>query len=172
MVGEDRSIRPTTIEDIVEELTADSSVKNQLMYELEQTIQLSDWTEKHVDIPKSRRHLSYEQLESSITEGHLYHPCYKARSGFPCLIIKLSDQKENVHLSFIGRRQEEKMCNYVSRKTNRFLGGRIREQPLSSFIANPLISRRKFERVYIRSNSSVAVEGIADDWDSTIDRKK
>ncbi|KIP21463.1 Aerobactin synthase IucC [Anoxybacillus ayderensis] len=82
MVGEDRSIRPTTIEDIVEELTADSSVKNQLMYELEQTIQLSDWTEKHVDIPKSRRHLSYEQLESSITEGHLYHPCYKARSGF------------------------------------------------------------------------------------------
>ncbi|WP_297988626.1 IucA/IucC family protein [uncultured Anoxybacillus sp.] len=85
MVEENRSIQSAAIEDIVEELAANSSAKNQLMHELKQTIQLSDWTEKYVDIPKSRMHLSYEQLESSITEGHLYHPCYKAWTGFSFL---------------------------------------------------------------------------------------
>lgn len=82
LLGEDGLLHEAAIEQLVCELTDDAHVKYELIRELQQTIRLSDWTEKHIHFPKSRRALSYEQLESAITEGHPYHPCYKARIGF------------------------------------------------------------------------------------------
>ena len=55
----------------------------QLLLELEQTIRLCRWNEQYLPIcERIRRNLSYVALESAIHEGHLYHPCFKARTGF------------------------------------------------------------------------------------------
>ncbi|MGH1542258.1 MAG: IucA/IucC family protein [Arenicella sp.] len=57
-------------------------VKKQLLQELQQTITLCDWNTQQAPFYKERRHLSYRELESAIDEGHPYHPCFKARTGF------------------------------------------------------------------------------------------
>ncbi|WP_043887986.1 IucA/IucC family protein [Methylophaga thiooxydans] len=53
-----------------------------LQQELQQTITLSDWNAMHLHRATTRRHLSSQQLEQLLDEGHLYHPCFKARTGF------------------------------------------------------------------------------------------
>ncbi len=67
---------------IVHELIINQSVKQQLWQELEQTIKLCDWNHQQNSTLLSRRHLHYRELESAIDEGHPYHPCFKARTGF------------------------------------------------------------------------------------------
>lgn len=81
-VHHDGTQTETTIEELAEDLIADPEKKSQLINELEQTILLSEWNETHLMHSISRRNFSYEDLESEIWEGHPYHPCYKARSGF------------------------------------------------------------------------------------------
>ncbi|KAF0823636.1 IucA/IucC family protein [Cytobacillus firmus] len=81
-VHHDGSRTETTIEELAEDLIADQKKRSQLINELEQTILLSEWNETHLMHSISRRNFSYEELESEIWEGHPYHPCYKARSGF------------------------------------------------------------------------------------------
>ena len=86
--GSIRSVHPdgsrteTAIVELAEDLIAVPEKMNQLINELEQTILLSEWNETHLMHSMSRRNFSYEELESEIWEGHPYHPCFKARSGF------------------------------------------------------------------------------------------
>lgn len=53
-----------------------------LQEELAQTVLLSEWNQSHLNLPHQRRNLSASKLEQAIDEGHLYHPCYKARTSF------------------------------------------------------------------------------------------
>ncbi|WP_214721258.1 IucA/IucC family protein [Exiguobacterium sp. s192] len=50
-----------------------------LRLELRQTVQFADACPTY---PEPRTHLSYEQLEQALIEGHPYHPCFKSRIGF------------------------------------------------------------------------------------------
>lgn len=73
----------TSMEELAEDLVSeDPEKKNRLIRELEQTAMLVEWNETHLESARSRRALSYEELESEIWEGHPYHPCFKARTGF------------------------------------------------------------------------------------------
>ncbi len=69
------------LRDIVLHLTTNRKLQDCLLEELNQTILLGEWNEKNIEQP-CRRGLSYEELESAIVEGHPYHPCFKARTGF------------------------------------------------------------------------------------------
>lgn len=55
---------------------------DKLQEELTQTILLSEWNQSHLQTPLQRRDLSASKLEQLIHEGHLYHPCFKARTSF------------------------------------------------------------------------------------------
>ncbi|WP_110112454.1 IucA/IucC family protein [Bacillus sp. CGMCC 1.16541] len=82
-IEKDGSLVEIALEQLVEELTSEQSTKARLLNELEQTIRLTEWNELNLAPPLgSRRELSYEELESEIIEGHPYHPCFKARTGF------------------------------------------------------------------------------------------
>jgi siderophore synthetase component len=72
---------PEPIREIVSQLSNDHKIQDSLIEELHQTILLGDWNEKNLEQP-CRRELSYEEMESAIMEGHPYHPCFKARTGF------------------------------------------------------------------------------------------
>ena len=68
---------------IVMSLPVSDARREQLLIELEQTIRLCHWNEQHLPIAEIlRRNLGYAALESAIHEGHPYHPCFKARTGF------------------------------------------------------------------------------------------
>ena len=69
------------IRDIVLQLTTNQKIRNSLLEELNQTILLGEWNEQNID-KQCRRGLSYQEMESAIMEGHPYHPCFKARTGF------------------------------------------------------------------------------------------
>lgn len=78
--GQFREIR---IEELIYSLDISSQTKSRLLGELMQTIALCRWNSHHLDHHlKPRRNLNFAQLESAITEGHLYHPSFKARTGF------------------------------------------------------------------------------------------
>lgn len=53
----------------------------QLTFELEQTLDFSVWNDSNLP-PRPRRDLPFAQLDSAMDEGHPYHPCFKARTGF------------------------------------------------------------------------------------------
>ncbi len=75
--------REARLQDVICNLETDELAKERLLGELMQTIALCRWNTTHLDHHiKSRRQLSFPQLESAITEGHLYHPSFKARTGF------------------------------------------------------------------------------------------
>lgn len=67
---------------LVRGLPGKPGATEKLLQELEQTIAFCRWNQDNLDIMTSRRELSYTELESAIREGHTYHPCFKARSGF------------------------------------------------------------------------------------------
>lgn len=67
---------------LINALPASDATKDQLLKELSQTIGFSEWNDAHLTPIKSRRDLNYSALESAILEGHPYHPCFKARTGF------------------------------------------------------------------------------------------
>ncbi len=67
---------------LVADLPTEQSVKNRLLLELNQTIKLSRWNQQNLTRIKDRRALNCNELESAIDEGHPYHPCFKARTGF------------------------------------------------------------------------------------------
>ncbi|MFY0640459.1 MAG: hypothetical protein JXR16_05375 [Bermanella sp.] len=75
--------RECRIEELICHLDTDSDTKVRVLGELMQTIALCRWNTQYLDHNKKpRRELSFAQLESAITEGHLYHPSFKARTGF------------------------------------------------------------------------------------------
>lgn len=69
------------LKDIVLNLITNRKIQDNLIEELNQTILLGEWNEKNIEQP-CRRGLPYEEMESAIIEGHPYHPCFKARTGF------------------------------------------------------------------------------------------
>ncbi|MFJ6266583.1 IucA/IucC family protein [Lysinibacillus xylanilyticus] len=81
-VEKDETILEATLEDLVDELLSTHSDKARLLNELRLTSKLCEWNDRHLQMPKSRRNSSYEELESEIIEGHPYHPCFKSRTGF------------------------------------------------------------------------------------------
>lgn len=75
--------REARLQDILCNLETNDAAKERLLGELMQTIALCRWNTRHLTHHLSpRRHLSFGELESAITEGHLYHPSFKARTGF------------------------------------------------------------------------------------------
>jgi 3,4-dihydroxybenzoyl-citryl-spermidine/N-citryl-spermidine--spermidine ligase len=78
----DQTCKEATIAELAEDLVADPVKRSVLEKELQQTVQLSEWNEAHLPLPPSRRTSSFEELESELWEGHPYHPCFKARTGF------------------------------------------------------------------------------------------
>jgi len=78
-----REYRECRIEELICHLDTDSDTKMRVLGELMQTIALCRWNTRHLQHHLSpRRQQSFAQLESAITEGHLYHPSFKARTGF------------------------------------------------------------------------------------------
>jgi siderophore synthetase component len=71
-----------SLPELVEQLPTSVALKQKLLTELIQTMKLCYWNQLNLNKPLSRRALSYTQLESAIDEGHPYHPCFKARTGF------------------------------------------------------------------------------------------
>lgn len=70
-----------TLGAIIPSLPGTGITRGKLLGELEQTIAFSEWN--HCNLPlKNRRTLSLVELEGAINEGHPYHPCYRARTGF------------------------------------------------------------------------------------------
>lgn len=57
-------------------------VREQLTIELTQTVRLCHWNSQHLARLPSRRQLHFAELEAALDEGHPYHPCFKARTGF------------------------------------------------------------------------------------------
>lgn len=71
-----------TVENVINALVTSDSTKQTFIRELQQTILLCQWNQDNLPKPLSRRHHHYLELESSIDEGHPYHPSFKARTGF------------------------------------------------------------------------------------------
>lgn len=71
-----------TVENVINALVTSDSTKQTFIRELQQTILLCQWNRDNLPKPLSRRHHHYLELESSIDEGHPYHPSFKARTGF------------------------------------------------------------------------------------------
>ena len=71
-----------SISDVIQALPASVAVLQKLQGELEQTVKLCQFNALHMLQADSRRQLSYHELESALHEGHPYHPCFKARTGF------------------------------------------------------------------------------------------
>ncbi|MEO9337281.1 IucA/IucC family protein [Mesorhizobium sp. SB112] len=87
-------IRPETIEqqagnnwvrpaigDLVSSLKGSAEHRAQLLFELEQTLGFTAWNNDNLP-PRLRRDLPFAQLDAGLDEGHPYHPCFKARTGF------------------------------------------------------------------------------------------
>ncbi|ARU54639.1 putative Rhizobactin siderophore biosynthesis protein RhsF [Oleiphilus messinensis] len=82
-IKEEGVFRATTLVDLVDALDMDEDGKQRLFGELKQTVDFCLWNDKNLTHFKSpRRKLSFQDLESAIVEGHLYHPCFKTRTGF------------------------------------------------------------------------------------------
>ncbi|KXF76406.1 rhizobactin siderophore biosynthesis protein RhsF [Paramesorhizobium deserti] len=70
-----------TLDDVVASLEADREWRTQLALELDRTLVLAAWNDANLT-RRQRRHLPHAQLDSALDEGHPYHPCFKARTGF------------------------------------------------------------------------------------------
>jgi 3,4-dihydroxybenzoyl-citryl-spermidine/N-citryl-spermidine--spermidine ligase len=66
---------------LLEALDIGERERDRLRVELSRTVQLSSLAREI--LPAARRDtLTYPELEAAIVEGHPYHPCFKARTGF------------------------------------------------------------------------------------------
>ncbi len=75
--------REVTWRDVASNLPARAEVRRALSRELEDTVRFCAWNAAELGGAETSRHeLPYELLESRLDEGHPYHPCFKARTGF------------------------------------------------------------------------------------------
>ncbi|WP_444942867.1 IucA/IucC family protein [Microbulbifer sp. ZKSA006] len=118
---QDSDWQPITLKTLIEDLPVSAVAKQQLTVELEQTVKLCQWNNKHLNRYKSRRELTYTQLESAIDEGHSYHPCFKSRTGFSELDHKLYGpefgNRFQLHWLAIRRRYLKHSFNSTNEKT-------------------------------------------------------
>ncbi|GJD96730.1 IucA/IucC family protein [Methylobacterium iners] len=73
--------RPADLAGLVDVLPALPEHRERLLAELQQTIELCRWNSENLS-PPDRRTLSFAALDGAVSEGHPYHPCFKARTGF------------------------------------------------------------------------------------------
>lgn len=81
MAGPDGAWRAGDIPTLVAALPGGRAPRDRLLAELRQTVDLCGWNARnlpHCD----RRALSFAALDAALREGHPYHPCFKARTGF------------------------------------------------------------------------------------------
>ncbi|KIC29533.1 IucA/IucC family protein [Leisingera sp. ANG-S5] len=74
--------RPAAAEDVLAAVAEPSPALDILRADLRHTEHLSDLTALHIPAATRRHRLGISALETALHEGHPYHPCYKARSGF------------------------------------------------------------------------------------------
>ena len=74
--------RPATLADVLDALQAGDALKAELHDDLCRTAYLTDLTRSAVVQRGPRLAMTHDELETAIDEGHPYHPCFKARSGF------------------------------------------------------------------------------------------
>lgn len=81
MAGPDGSWRDADIATLVEALPAGRAQRDRLLAELRQTVEFCCWNAAELPLG-DRRTLPFVALDAAIREGHPYHPCFKARTGF------------------------------------------------------------------------------------------
>ena len=82
-IADKNHYREVRIQELIAHLDTGSETKMRLLGELMQTIALCRWNTSHLEHHLTpRRQLNFAELEAAITEGHLYHPSFKARTGF------------------------------------------------------------------------------------------
>lgn len=78
-----RRLVETTLLDLASGLPMADVAKQRLLAELAQTAELCRWNFENLPHQhEPRRGKSFQELESTIVEGHLYHPSFKSRTGF------------------------------------------------------------------------------------------
>ena len=82
VVSADKQRHAPELTVILQDLPTNDAVKAKLTEQLDQTIRLCQWNAEHLNKQPSRVGLSFLDLESQLDEGHPYHPCFKARTGF------------------------------------------------------------------------------------------
>ncbi|KQT10102.1 IucA/IucC family protein [Methylobacterium sp. Leaf399] len=73
--------RPADLAALVDALPAPPERRERLLAELRQTVELCRWNAETLS-PPDRRALPFATLDGAVWEGHPYHPCFKARTGF------------------------------------------------------------------------------------------
>ncbi|MGX7707746.1 IucA/IucC family protein [Methylobacterium sp. Gmos1] len=73
--------RTASLDALVAALPGDRDRRERLLAELRQTIALCRWNAENLTAP-GRRALPFAALDAAVWEGHPYHPCFKARTGF------------------------------------------------------------------------------------------
>lgn len=81
MAEPDGAWRAADLAAFVKALPATPERRAQVLAELLQTVELCRWNAKAL-VPPNRRALAFAQLDAALWEGHPYHPCFKARTGF------------------------------------------------------------------------------------------
>jgi 3,4-dihydroxybenzoyl-citryl-spermidine/N-citryl-spermidine--spermidine ligase len=95
--------------EIAEELPAPVRRRNEIIEELAATERLCEWNSAHLKPATSRRHQRYDELEGSLVEGHPYHPCFKARTGFSTDDHHRygPEARQTIELAWLGVRRSE-----------------------------------------------------------------
>lgn len=78
--GSDAWVTPPLAQ-LVSALPGSGPSRGKLLDELMQTIAFCRWNERHLP-ERARRVMTFAELEGALDEGHPYHPCFKARTGF------------------------------------------------------------------------------------------
>ncbi|WP_395448522.1 IucA/IucC family protein [Aminobacter sp. UC22_36] len=77
----DGAWQAATLDELVASLPASVEDKRRLLGELYSTVAHCSWNDRNLR-QGSRRDLGFAALEGALHEGHAYHPCFKARTGF------------------------------------------------------------------------------------------
>ncbi|WP_407521377.1 IucA/IucC family protein [Methylobacterium oryzisoli] len=80
-VAEAQGWRASPLAALAETLPAAPDRRERLLAELRQTVELCRWNAETLRVPE-RRALPFAILDAALSEGHPYHPCFKARTGF------------------------------------------------------------------------------------------
>lgn len=71
-----------TAEHILDDLAGAGATCAALLRDLSHTVRLSDLNTRDLAAHSARHMMGVSALETALIEGHPYHPCFKARSGF------------------------------------------------------------------------------------------
>ncbi|MDH4986542.1 IucA/IucC family protein [Aminobacter anthyllidis] len=77
----DGAWQAATLDELVASLPASAEDRRRLLGELQSTLAHCSWNDRNLGYG-SRRDLGFAALEGALHEGHAYHPCFKARTGF------------------------------------------------------------------------------------------